>query len=135
LPTFTDSRTTVTGTYTKTGGKNSKYSWTQAVTNISGAATLHTQLFRHIFRDRYSETHNQPMPGMRRFEVIAPWQFLCAASAPMFSRSGEILLAPCDRAIFEALERSALSIGVCMLEFVGKRGQKIAEDEDDNGDE
>ena len=62
------------------------------------------------------------MPGMRRFEVVAPWRFLCTASVPTFSLNGEMILTPCDRATFEALERSVLSIGVCMLEFVKKRG-------------
>jgi len=129
--TFTDSRAIVTGIYTKTGGKNSRYSWTQAIANISGAATIHVQLFRHTFRDRHSETHNQPIPGMRRFEIIPPWRFLCAASTPTRSPSGEVILAPGDRAIFEVLERSALSIGICLQEFSGKRGQKTAEEEGD----
>lgn len=124
--------------YTKTGGKNSKYSWTPEVNNISGAAAIHVQLFRHVFRDRYSETHHQPIPGMRRFEIISSWQFLCAASAPKSLHGGEVFLASCDRAIFEELERSVKSIGVCMLEFVGKQGQKTAEggaeDDDDDGE-
>ena len=139
LLTFTYPRTTVTGIYTKTGGKNSKYSWTGEIFNVSGAASIHVQLLRHIFRDRYSETHNRPMPGMRRFEVIAPWQFLCSVPAPTFSRSGEAVLAPCDRATFEALEHSVSSIGVCMSEFVEKRGQKrgqkTVEEEDADIDE
>jgi len=128
--------TTVIGIYTKTGGKNSKYSWTPNTTNISNAATLHVQLFRHIFRDRYSETHNKPMPGMCRFEVIPPWRFMCTASPPMFPHGGEAVLAPCDRATFEALKSSVSSIIVCMSEFVVKRGRKIVEDDgDDNAGE
>ena len=130
LPTFADSRTTVIGIYTKTGGKNSKYSWMREITNVSRAATIHVQLFRHIFRDHYSETHNRPMPGMRQFEVIPPWKFLCTATAPTFSPNGEAIVTPCDRATFEALERSALSIGVCMPEFVEKRSRKIVEEEE-----
>lgn len=133
LPAFTDSHITVTGIYTKTGGKNSKYSRTRNVTNISGVATVHVQLFRQIFRDRYSETHNQPMPGIRRFEVIAPWQFLCTASAPTFSHTGEAILAPCDYTTFKALEQSVSSIGGCMSNFAEKRGQKAGE-EDDSAD-
>lgn len=134
LPTSTDSRIVV-GIYTKTGAKNSKYSWTREIINISATTTIHVQLFRHIFRDHYSGVHNQPMPGMRRFEVIAPWQFLCTASAPTFSQSGEAVLAPCDRAIFEALGHSVLSISMCMLEFVEKRGRKTATAEEDDDED
>jgi len=134
LLTFADSRMIVIGIYTKTGGKNSKYSWTQGITNISSAATIHIQLFRHIFRNRYSEKHNQPIPGMRRFEIIAPWQFLCTASAPTFSHSGEVILTPCDRTTVETLTCSVLSIGVCMAEFTGKRGRKTVEEGEDGDD-
>lgn len=133
-PTCTDSLTIVTGIYTKTGGKNSRYSWTREITSISGAATLHVQLFRHSFRDRHTETHNQPIPGMRRFEVIAPWQFLCTASAPTLSHSGEAVLAPCDRTTFEGLQRAASSISMCMLEFSGRRGRKVKTAEEEEGD-
>ena len=89
--------------------------------------------FQHILCDCYSENHNQPIPGMRRFEVIHPWWFLCAASTPTFSRS-EVILAPGDHAIFEALTHSVLSISVCVLEFGGKRGWKAVEEEQDDDD-
>ena len=134
LPTLANLKVVVMAIYMKTGGKNSKYSWTQAITNISGAATIHVQLFRHIFRNCYSKTHNQPIPGMRRFEIIAPWQFLCAASAPAVSDSGEMVLTHHDYTIAEVLERSAPSISVCMHEFIEKRGQKALEEEEDGGD-
>ena len=122
--------------YTKTGGKNSKYSWTPEINNISGAAAIHVQLFQHVFRDRYSETHHQPILGMRQFEILASWQFLCAASAPKSLHHGEMFLASCDHAIFEELERLVSSISTCMLGFVGKKGQKTAEGDagDDNND-
>lgn len=102
---------------------------------MSGAALIHVQLLRHVFHEHYSETHNQLMPGMRRFEVIAPWQFLCSVPAPTFSRSGEAVLAPCDRVTFEALERSVSSIGMRMSEFIEKLGQKTVEEEDADIDE
>jgi len=102
--------------------------------NVSSAATIHVQLFQQIFRDRYSKKHDQPIPGMRQFEVITPWQFLCAASAPTFSHSGDVVLAPCDRTIVEALEHLVLSIGTCMLEFIKKRGKKAIEEEEDDND-
>ena len=129
---FADPHTIVTGIYTKTGGKHSKYSWTPKITCVSGATTLHVQLFRHVFRDRYSEAHNEPMPGMRRFEVIPPWHFLCTVSPPTFAHGGEAVLAPCDCATFEALKRSVSSIVMCMTEFVGKRGRKAVEDDEDD---
>jgi len=134
---FADPHTTVTGIYTKTGGKNSKYSWTPKITNISGATTLHVQLFRHVFRNRHSEIHNKPIPGMRWFDVIPPWCFLCTALPPSFSPgSGEVVLTPCDCATFDALKRSVLNIFMCMTEFVGKCGWKaIEDDEDDNAGE
>lgn len=50
--------------YKKMGGKNGKYSWVPSITNVSSATTLHVQLFRHMFRDRYSQTHNYPVPGI-----------------------------------------------------------------------
>ena len=121
---FCLSCTTVTGIYTKTGGNNSKYSWAGEIFNMPGAASIHIQLLRHPFHEHYSETHNRPMSGIRRFEVIAPWQFLCSVPAPTSSRSGEAVLAPCDRMTFEALEYSVSSIGVRMSEFIEKRGQK-----------
>ena len=58
--------------FQKTGGKNSECLWTREFTNASGAATIHVQLFRNIFLDRYPETHNRPMPRVCGFEVIAP---------------------------------------------------------------
>ena len=76
--------TRVTAIYIKTGGKNGKYSWVPSITNVSSAATLHIQLFRHVFRDRYSQTHNHTIPGMNRLEVISLWQFLCTISTPRF---------------------------------------------------
>jgi hypothetical protein len=80
----------------------------RGITNVSGVAKLHVQPFGHIF-------HDHPMPGMRRFEITP-----CT---------------PHDRATSRALERSVLSIDVCMLEFVGKCGRKTVEDGDDEGDE
>jgi hypothetical protein len=82
----------VTAIYTKTGGKDAKYSWVPSITNIPRAATLHMQSYWHIFRNRYSQTHNHPVLGIYRFEVIALWQFLCAISTPKVLPSGEAVL-------------------------------------------
>jgi len=129
----------VTAIYTKTGGKNGKYSWVPSIANVSRAAALHVQLFRHVFRNRFSWTHNHPVPGMKRFEVIAPWQLLCTVSTPKALPSEVILEGSCDRATFEALARSRLAISVCMREFIPKRKTKVAqegeEDAEDDGDE
>ena len=59
LLTFADPCTIVIGICTKTGGKNSKYSWALCITNVSGAPTIHVRLFRRIFRDRSSKAHHQ----------------------------------------------------------------------------
>ena len=127
--------TPVTAIYTKTGGKNAKYSWVLSITNVSSAATLHIQLFRHVFRDRYSRTHNHPVPGMNQFEVIAPWQFLCTISTPKILHSGEVILEnSCDRVTFEGLTRSQLAISMCMKDFIPKRGAKVIQEEDDDAE-
>ena len=55
----------------------------------------------------------------------------CLVPAPTFSRSGEVVLTPYNCAIFEELGRSALSIGLCVLEFVEKRGRKTIEESED----
>jgi hypothetical protein len=65
---------------------------------------------------------------MRQFDVINSWQFLCAASAPEHSQSGEEVLRPYDQTVFEELKRSLASIRVCMLEFVERRGRKALEE-------
>ena len=125
--------TRVTAIYIKTGGKNGKYSWVPSITNVSSAATLHIQLFRHVFRDRYSQTHNHTIPGMNRLEVIALWQFLCTISTPRFLRGGEVILEnSCNRATFEALTCSKLAISMCMKEIIPKRGAKVIQEEDDD---
>jgi len=45
LLTFADPCTIVIGICTKTGGKDSKYSWAFCNTNVSGAAAIHIRLF------------------------------------------------------------------------------------------
>jgi hypothetical protein len=50
---------------------------------------------------------------------------------PTLSQSGEVVLALCNHTITEALEHSTLRIAMCMLEFSGKRGQKVVEEEED----
>jgi len=83
----------------------------------------------YFLRQKHRSAHH-----LRRSEVIAPWQFLCTASAPTFSHSGEVILAPCDRTTVETLTCSVLSIGVCMAKFTGKRGQKTVEEGEDGDD-
>lgn len=68
------------------------------------------------------------MPGMRQFDVINSWQFLCTASTPERSQSGEEVLNPCDHAVFEELNRLVPSICLCMPAFVEKRGRKAVEE-------
>jgi hypothetical protein len=53
--------------------------------------------------------------------------------ADIFSERG-VVLAPCNRTTVGVLERSALSICLCMFEFTGKRGRKIVEEEEDPDD-
>lgn len=88
LSTFTDSCATVTGIYMKTDGKNSKYSWTQAIANILGAAMIHVQLFRHTLRDCYSAKHNPRDAKVRGYPSMAVP--MCGFNANVFWQWGTI---------------------------------------------
>jgi hypothetical protein len=125
----------VIAVYTKTGGKNGRYSWVPSITNISSATTLHVRLFRCISFDWYSRTHNDPVPGMNRFEVIAPWQFLCTVSTPKVLPGGEVVLEDyCDRETVRALTHSTFAIGTCVNAFVPKRGARAVQEEGDDAE-
>jgi len=106
-----------------------------SITNVSSAATLHVQLrlFRHTFRDRYSQTYNHPIPGINRFEIIAPWQFLCVISTPKVLPGGEVILENSrDQATFKALTSSKVAIGRCMKDFAPNRGRNLIQEDDDD---
>ena len=119
--------------YTKSGGKNGMYLWVPSIANISSVAMLHVQLFRHIFHDRYSRTHNIPVLGINQFTVIAPWQFLCTITTPRILSGGKVVLeGSSDQAIFEALTHSMLVVSMCMKDFILKQCSKVIQEEADD---
>jgi len=98
---------------------------------FDSGSTLHVQLFRHTFRDRYSQTHNHPIPG--RLEIIAPWQLLYVISTLKVFPGGEVILENSrDQATFKALTSPKVAIGRCMKDFAPKRGRNIIQEDDDD---
>ena len=94
------------------------------MTNVSSAASLHVQIFRHVFRAKHRATHDEPgMPGMHRFEVITPHQFVCTVSSKPELAVHDASLAPMDQLIFIALKRSTQAIQACISKFSPKRGK------------
>ena len=77
-----------------------------------------------MFRDKHCATHNKPgIPGMCRFGVIAPYQFLCSVSSEPKIAGHDVTLAAADQVLHNALKESAQDIGECVAKFTPKRGK------------
>ena len=95
--------------------------------NVSSVASLHVQVFRQVFRGKHRATHDEPgIPGMYRFEVIAPYQFLCTVSSKPEFVGHDATLTPIDQLMYNALKHSTQAIQVCMFDFAPKRGKGVA---------
>jgi len=85
------------------------------------------------FADGCSQTHNHPIPGINRFEIIAPWQFLCVISTPKVLPGGEVILENSrDQATFKALTSSKVAIGRFVKDFAPKRSRNVIQEDDDD---
>lgn len=63
---------------------------------------------------------------MFRFEVIAPYQFLCTVSSKPEFTGHDVTLARTDQMMYDALKHSTQAIQVCMSDFAPKRGKSTA---------